>query len=135
MKLAAFLINIKVKNAFAMVHPGDQRFEAFLVLGQGRGVNPAGQDQSDKCNLLNEAKDHSDANDTVTLNAANQYTDDAIAAIDGIDGLQEIETEAVRNANRAGAAPGDPEAGVMRIEVVAEKPDAPNEFTLYVVTG
>ena len=84
---------------------------------------------------LKDAKDHSDANDTVTLNAANQYTDEAIAAIDGIDGLQEIETEAVRNANLAGADPGAAEAGVMRMEVVAEMPDSPDAFTLYVVTG
>ena len=84
---------------------------------------------------LKDAKDHSDANDAVTLGAANKYTDDAIAAIDGIDGLQEIETEAVRNANLAGADPGAAEAGVMRIEVVTEMPDSPDEFTLYVVTG
>jgi len=84
---------------------------------------------------LQAAKDHSDANDAVTLGAANKYTDDAIAGIDGIDGLQEIETEAVRNANRAGANPGDAEAGVMRMEVVAKMPDTPDEFTLYVVTG
>ncbi len=84
---------------------------------------------------LTAANQHSDDNDVVTLEAANKYTDDAIADIDGIDGLQEIETEAVRNANRAGAAPGDPEAGVMRMEVVKEMPDSPDEFTLYVVTG
>jgi hypothetical protein len=84
---------------------------------------------------LAAANTHSDANDAVTLAAANDYTDEAIAAIDGIDGLQEIETEAVRNANRAGAEPGDAEAGVMRMEVVAELPDSPDEFTLYVVTG
>jgi len=84
---------------------------------------------------LAAANKHSDDNDAVTLKGANDYTDEAIAAIDGIDGLQEIETEAVRNANRAGAKPGDAEAGVMRMEVVAEMPDAPDEFTLYVVTG
>ncbi len=84
---------------------------------------------------LAAANQHSDDNDAVTLGAANKYTDEAIAAIDGIDGLQEIETEAVRNANRAGAEPGDAEAGVMRMEVVTELPDSPDEFTLYVVTG
>lgn len=84
---------------------------------------------------LTSANTHSDANDALTLQSANEYTDDAIAAIDGIDGLQEVETEAVRNANRAGAKPGDAEAGVMRMEVVAELPDSPDEFTLYVVTG
>ena len=84
---------------------------------------------------LAAANTHSDANDAATLGAANDYTYEAIAAIDGIDGLQEIETEAVRNANRAGAEPGDAEAGVMRMEVVAELPDSPDEFTLYVVTG
>ncbi len=84
---------------------------------------------------LAAANKHSDDNDAVTLKGANDYTDEAIAAIDGIDGLQEIETEAVRNANRAGAKPGDAEAGVMRMEVVAEMPDSPDEFTLYVVTG
>ena len=84
---------------------------------------------------LAAANTHSDANDAVTLKGAKDYTDEAIAAIDGIDGLQEIETEAVRNANRAGAEPGDAEAGVMRMEVVAELPDSPDEFTLYVVTG
>ncbi|NDB66186.1 MAG: hypothetical protein EB168_11070, partial [Euryarchaeota archaeon] len=37
------------------------------------------------------AKDHSDANDTVTLGAANTYTDEKIAAIPGVDGLQDFE--------------------------------------------
>ena len=84
---------------------------------------------------LAAANTHSDANDAVTLKSANDYTDEAVKQIPGIDGLQEIETEAVRNANRAGAEPGDAEAGVMRMEVVAELPDSPDEFTLYVVTG
>ena len=84
---------------------------------------------------LAAANQHSDDNDTVTFEAAKKYTDDAIADIDGLDGLQAVETEAVRNANRAGAAPGDAEAGVMRMEVVKEMPDSPDEFTLYVVTG
>ena len=89
------------------------------------------------------AKDHSDANDTVTLGAANTYTDEKIAAIPGVDGLEEFEKtvekldkDAVRNWNSVNGV-GDlgGSYGVKEVAVVAALPGTPDPSTLYIVTA
>ena len=74
-----------------------------------------------------------EAGDTATLTAANQYTDEEIAKIEGIDGILAVEEQAVRNQNiiDGDTAP----AGVMTIAVVNSLPSSPVATTLYVVRG
>jgi len=91
---------------------------------------------------LNDAKAHSDANDTVTLNESKTYTDDQIAAIPGVDGLEEFEKtveeldqNAVRNANSVLGIgnPGEFLGGVIQIATVAALPNPADPNTLYIV--
>ena len=76
---------------------------------------------------LAAANSHSDAKDVVTLDAAKKYTDDEIAAIPGVEGLEEFEQtveeldqNAVRNTNKA--LNFNPNGGVENIAVVTALP-------------
>ena len=71
--------------------------------------------------------------DKDTLAAANEYTDEEIKKIPGVEGIQAVEEQAVRNQNIIDGA--DAPAGVMTIAVVDALPDSPSATTLYVVTG
>jgi hypothetical protein len=92
---------------------------------------------------LAAANTHSDANDAVTLKSANDYTDEKVAAIPGIDGLEdfedkveELDQNAVRNWNMANDIPdlGGSE-GVKNVAVLGALPDTPDANTLYIITG
>ncbi len=82
---------------------------------------------------LASANAHSDANDTATLEAANEYTDDEIAKIPDVEGIIEVEENAVRNSNKA--LNFNPNGGVENIAVVTALPADVDANTLYVVTG
>ena len=82
--------------------------------------------------------------DTDTLQAANDYTDDAISKIPGVEGLEEFEEkvdeldkDAIRNWNSVHdiADPGTAAGGVTNVAVIAKLPDTPDVNTLYIVTG
>ena len=92
---------------------------------------------------LAAANQHSDANDTVTLDASKTYTDQKIAAIPGVDDLQdfedkveELDKDAVRNWNSVNGI-GDlgGSYGVKEVAVVGALPDTPDPNTLYIVTA
>ena len=91
---------------------------------------------------LAAANQHSDANDTVTLDASKTYTDEKVAAIPGVDGLEEFEKtveeldqNAVRNANSAAGVgnPGEFLGGVIQIATVGALPTPADPNTLYIV--
>lgn len=89
---------------------------------------------------LAAANKHSDDNDVVTLDDAKDYTDEKIAAIPGVEGLEEFEQTveeldktAVRNANAKIGNPGDFLGGVIQIATVGVLPDTPDPNTLYIV--
>ena len=91
---------------------------------------------------LAAANKHSDDNDVVTLEGAKEYTDDQIAAIPGVEGLEEFEAtvdeldkNAVRNWNTTNGI-GDlgGSEGVKTVAVVAVLPNDADPNTLYIVT-
>ena len=92
----------------------------------GLAVSKNIQDISDEVGAREEG-------DKETLKSANEYTDDKISKIPGVDGIEEVEKNAVRNQNLVDGA--DAPVGVMSIAVVDELPDFPSATTLYVVTG
>ena len=82
--------------------------------------------------------------DLATLQAANDYTDEAVKQIPGIDGLEqfeekvdELDKDAIRNWNSVHdiADPGSAAGGVTNVAVIAKLPDTPDVNTLYIVTG
>jgi hypothetical protein len=82
---------------------------------------------------ISDEKTAREKGDEDTLKAANKYTDDEIAKVGGIDGILEVEKNAVRNQNLVDGA--EAPVGVMSIAVVDAMPDTPDATTLYVVTG
>ena len=84
---------------------------------------------------LAAANKHSDDNDAITLDAANKYTDGEIAKIPDVEGIVEVEENAVRNLNSVMdlGSPGEFLGGVIQIATLGALPDTPDPNTLYVI--
>ena len=84
---------------------------------------------------LAAANKHSDDNDALTLDAANKYTDGEIAKIPDVDGIVEVEENAVRNLNSVMdlGSPGEFLGGVVQIATLGALPDTPDPNTLYII--
>ena len=84
---------------------------------------------------LAAANKHSDDNDAITLDAANKYTDGEIAKIPDVEGIVEVEENAVRNLNSVMdlGSPGEFLGGVVQIATLGALPDTPDPNTLYVI--